>query len=94
MTASKPLSDFDQEIVDLVRQHWDDTHLPFLLSQLGNRKDGKIAKEVKEKADGLAAYLRQELADHIDVVRHSIIITNWRNSGRRKHSRLQCRRVV
>ncbi len=72
MTASKPLSDFDQEIVDLVRQHWDDTHLPFLLSQLGNRKDGKIAKEVKEKADGLAAYLRQELADHIDVVRHSI----------------------
>ena len=71
MTISEEPSDLDSRIVGLVRQWWDEHSMPILLSRLGGEYNGGIAREAKEHAGGLGAYLRQRLADHVRVVQHS-----------------------
>ena len=71
MTISEEPSDLDSRIVELVRQWWDEHRMPLLLSRLGGEYNGNIAREAKEQAGGLGAYLRQRLADHVRLVQHS-----------------------
>lgn len=71
MTTSTETSDFDNRIVQEVDRHWSDHGTPLLLSQLGNRDSGDIARKAREEAGGLAAYLRIRLADRVRVVQHS-----------------------
>ena len=46
--------------------------MPLLLSRLGGERNGDIARQAKEQAGSLGAYLRKRLADHVQVVQHSI----------------------
>ena len=71
MTISEGPSNLDSRIVELVRQCWDEHRMPLLLSRLGGEYNGDIAREAKEQAGSLGAYLRQRLADHVRVVQHS-----------------------
>ena len=71
MTTSEEPSNLDSRIVELVRQCWDEHRMPLLLSRLGGEYNGDIAREAKVKAGGLGAYLRQRLADRVQVVQHS-----------------------
>ena len=61
----------DREIVDLVQEHWKVRRAPLLLSQLGSRISGENAAVVKNESENLAAYLRDRLADHVEVIRSS-----------------------
>ena len=70
MTIFEEPSDLDSRIVELVRQCWDEHRMPLLLSRLGGEYNGDIAREAKEQAGSLGAYLRQRLADHVRVVQH------------------------
>lgn len=71
MTDARQLSDLDDRIVDLVIRCWNEHRMPLLLSRLGDRENGDIAKETKQRAGSLSAYLSQELADRIRVIQHS-----------------------
>ena len=72
MTISEEPSDLDSQIVELVHRCWDEHHIPLLLSRLGGERNGDIARQAKEQAGSLGAYLRKRLADHVRVVQHSI----------------------
>ena len=71
MTVSTESPDLDNRIVDEVHRHWNDRGIPLLLSQLGTRDGGEIARQARQVAGGLAAYVRRRLADRVRVVRHS-----------------------
>ncbi len=45
--------------------------MPLLLSRLGGERNGDIAREAKEQAGSLGAYLRYRLADRVRMVQHS-----------------------
>ena len=59
----------DREIVDLVQDHWKACRAPLLLSQLGSRISGENAAVIKNESENLAAYLRDRLADRVEVIR-------------------------
>ena len=69
---NRELSDaeLDGRLVELVNQWWTTHSRPLLLSQLGEYDDGNLTAAIKGKARGLAAYIRNRLGDHIDVIRH------------------------
>lgn len=71
MTASTDSSDLDNRIVEEVHRYWNDQEKPLLLSQLGTKDGGEIAREARQIAGGLAAYLRSRLTDRVRVVQHS-----------------------
>lgn len=63
--------ELNERIVELVEQHWDDQQMPLLLSRLGGRDRGEIARLARQQSNSLGAYLRQELADRLQVIQHS-----------------------
>ena len=67
--SSLPLDPLDRQIVDCVRQHWDEEQTPLLLSTLGAL--GDIRERVKNEGSSLAGYLRDRLAGQIRVIRHT-----------------------
>ena len=67
--SSLPLDPLDRQIVDCVRQHWDEEQTPLLLSTLG--AVGDIREHVKNEGSNLAGYLRNRLAGQIRVIRHT-----------------------
>ena len=73
MTTSDPYPDLDSRILRLVHEYWEEHQTPLLLSQLGGRDGGDIAKLAKQRADTLAAYLRDRLSDRVRVIQHSAI---------------------
>lgn len=58
----------DREIADLVQGHWETHGTPLLLSQLGSRILREDAAVIKNKSENLAAYLRDRLADRVEVI--------------------------
>ena len=66
-------SDFDERIVDIVRQHWKRNKRPLLLSQLGAKDGGAIASTAKRHAGSLKTYLEERLPESLTVIRHSSI---------------------
>ena len=71
MTIPEHTSDLDHRIVKLVRKFWEEHRMPLLLSRLGNQYDGEIGREAKKQAGGLAAYMRRQLTEHVQVIQHS-----------------------
>lgn len=58
----------DREIADLVQEHWEAHGTPLLLSQLGSRIPREDAAVIKNESENLAAYLRDRLADRVEVI--------------------------
>ena len=58
----------DREIADLVQEHWETHSTPLLLSQLGSRIPREDAAVIKNESENLAAYLRDRLADRVEVI--------------------------
>jgi len=56
----------------LVQDCWDEHHKPLLLSRLGKRDRGEIARLVRQHSSNLRSYLDRHLADNVQVVQHSI----------------------
>ncbi|MDE0114201.1 MAG: hypothetical protein OXI87_11345 [Albidovulum sp.] len=73
MDNPEKLSKLDQQIVELVSEHWENNQRPLLLSQLGTHGDGKIASATKKHAGNLSSYLRGRLANEVSVLQHSSI---------------------
>ena len=71
MTISEGQSELDSRIVELVRNCWNEHQMPLLLSRLGGEHNGDIAREAKERAGSLGAYLRERLHDRVRVIQHS-----------------------
>ena len=71
MTTLTESSELDNRIVHEVQRHWSEHEIPLLLSQLGGKDGGEIARKTRQEAGGLAAYLRSKLADRVRVVQHS-----------------------
>ena len=61
----------DRQIVDLVQEHWKAHGTPLLLSQLGSRIRREDAAVIKNESDNLATYLRDRLADRVEVIQSS-----------------------
>ena len=61
----------DRQIVDLVQEHWKARGTPLLLSLLGSRIRREDAAVIKNESENLAAYLRDRLADHVEVIQSS-----------------------
>ena len=68
MTNPPEESRIDREIVDLVQEHWKARRSPLLLSQLGSQISRENAAAIKNESENLAAYLRDRLADHVEVI--------------------------
>ena len=58
----------DREIADLVQKHWEAHDTPLLLSQLGSRISRENAAIIKNESGNLATYLRDRLADRVEVI--------------------------
>ena len=71
MTESPPPENLDSRITDLVERHWQEHQTPLLLSRLGNHSGGEISRLVKEQRTVLGTYLRDQLADWVQVIQHS-----------------------
>ena len=71
MLASTQLSDLNDRIIELVQNCWEEHHKPLLLSRLGNRDRGEIARLVRQHSSNLRSYLHSQLAHSIRVVQHS-----------------------
>ena len=71
MITPQELTDLNNRIVDLVQDCWNEHHKPLLLSRLGNRDRGEIARLVRQYASNLRSYLNNQLADNVQVVQHS-----------------------
>ena len=71
MITSTEASDLDNQILQEVDRHWKEHGIPLLLSQLGTRDGGDIARKAREQAGGLAVYIRSRLRDRVRVVQHS-----------------------
>lgn len=63
----------DCRIKNLVQEHWNAHGTPMLLSQLGSRVRPEDAKAIKNESENLAAYLRDRLANSVEVVQSSQI---------------------
>ena len=61
----------DRQIVDLVQEHWKARGTPLLLSQLGSQIRREDAAVIKNESENLAAYLRDRLADRVEVIQSS-----------------------
>ena len=70
MTIAEQPADLDGRIVSLVREWWDEHQMPLLLSRLGNQYEGEIARQTKEQAGGLGAYLHRRLSNRVRVIQH------------------------
>ena len=68
MTNSPEEPRIDREIADLVQGHWETHGTPLLLSQLGSRILREDAAVIKNKSENLAAYLRDRLADRVEII--------------------------
>ena len=71
MTISEQPEDLDNQIIRLVREWWDEHQTPLLLSRLGNQDSGEIARQTKEQAGSLGAYLHRRLSEHVQIIQHS-----------------------
>ena len=71
MGDSMEPNELNERIVEIVEQHWDDQQMPLLLSRLGGHDRGEIARLARQHANSLGAYLRQELGDRLQVIKHS-----------------------
>ena len=71
MTIAEQPVDLDGRIVSSVREWWDEHRMPLLLSRLGSQYNGEIARQTREQAGGLGAYLHQRLSDRVRVIQHS-----------------------
>ena len=72
MITSTQLADLNNRIIKLVQNCWDEHHKPLLLSRLGNRDHGEIARLVRQHSSNLRSFLHDQLADNVKVVQHSI----------------------
>lgn len=72
MLTSVRLADLNKRIIELVHDCWDDHHKPLLLSRLGNRDRGEIARLVRQHSSNLQSYLHSYLSDNVKVVQHSV----------------------
>ena len=68
MTNPPEAPPIDREIVGLVQEHWKARRAPLLLSQLGSRISRENAAGIKNESENLVAYLRDRLADHVEVI--------------------------
>ena len=71
MDSEAEYEDLDSRIVDLIRQHWEKEKKPLLLSQLGSRDSGDVAKRAKSMMGSLGVYLRVRLSASVRVLQHS-----------------------
>ena len=71
VTISEQPEDLDSQIIRLVREWWDEHQTPLLLSRLGNQDNGEIARQAKEQAGSLGAYLHRRLSEHVQIIQHS-----------------------
>ena len=71
VTTSKQPAALESQIIRLVREWWDEHQTPLLLSRLGNQDNGEIARQAKEQAGSLGAYLQRRLSDHVQIIQHS-----------------------
>lgn len=71
MTISERSEDLDSQIIRLVREWWDEHQTPLLLSRLGNQDNGEVARQAKEQAGSLGAYLHRRLPEHVQIIQHS-----------------------
>ena len=71
MTDSPQSEDIDDRITDLVEQYWQEHKTPLLLSRLGSHGGGEISRLAKAHSKGLGNYLRYQLADRVQVIKHS-----------------------
>ena len=62
MDSEAEYEDLDSRIVDLIQQHWEEEKKALLLSQLGSRDSGNVAKRAKSMMGSLGVYLRVRLA--------------------------------
>ena len=63
----------DCRIKNLVQEHWNAHGTPMLLSQLGSQIRPEDAKAIKNESENLAAYLRDRLANSVEVMQSSEI---------------------
>lgn len=73
MNNSRESFDLDEEIVKAVTDHWEARQKPLLLSELGNLKEGHVARRTKEVAENLRTYLRDQLQSRVDLIQHSFL---------------------
>lgn len=71
MITPQQLTELNNRIVELVQDCWNEHHMPLLLSRLGSHDRGEIARIVKQHSSNLRWYLRNQLADDLQVVQHS-----------------------
>ena len=71
MNDDVSLDELDGRVVSLVEQCWADREAPLLLSALGNEGGGRIGREAKGVSGSLRAYLRDRIADKIQIIEHS-----------------------
>lgn len=71
MDSEAEYEDLDNRIVSLIRQHWEEEKKPLLLSQLGSRDSGNVAKRAKSIMGSLGVYLRVRLSERVKVLQHS-----------------------
>ena len=72
MTNPPEEPSIDRQIVDLVQEQWKARGTPLLLSQLGSRIRREDAAVIKNESENLAAYLRDRLADRVEVIQSSL----------------------
>ena len=70
MTNPSESSKLHSEIIKILREHWDKTNTPLLLSRLGSMNNGQIAMLAKQHAESLRAYLGNELGEQVRVIQH------------------------
>ena len=61
----------DKRIVDLIEQYWMEEKRPLLLSQLGSRDGGEVARRAKSMMGSLGVYLRARLSAKVNILQHS-----------------------
>lgn len=73
MTEPSEEPHIDDQIEDLVQKHWEAHSTPLLLSQLGSRISHEDAKTIKNKSENLATYLRERIANRVEVIQSNQI---------------------
>lgn len=61
----------DDRVEELVRQHWNEQHIPMLLSALGSLDGGHISRWAKLEHGGLRSFVEQSMPGKLRVVEHS-----------------------
>ena len=71
MDSEADYEDLDNRIVDLIGQYWTEEKRPLLLSQLGSRDGGEVARRAKSMMGSLRVYLRTRLSSEVNILTHS-----------------------